>query len=318
LRSFTVRLADFFESVYRPLRLRGRSPATSRLYGCTLRAFGRWLGREPEIRDLEELLLARYLDARASQVAPLTVEKERTQLVALAGLAWERRLIEVKPTCPPGPVPDRVPQAWSIAEMQAFLAAASDPAAFRGRPCGRPPRFKSGGTAVEVTRGAAEAKAAFFAAILPALWETGERIGAILDARIEDYARPHVIVRAEARKGGKRDRVYQLTDDTCDAVERYIGTRSTGPIFVWGFARSYLWTCFGLAAKAAGLDVGRRIGFHAIRRSAASHYAAAGGDAVEMLDHSSPSITKRWYLDPRLADRGSRPCDVLPAIAVGR
>jgi integrase len=66
------------------------------------------------------------------------------------------------------------------------------------------------------------------------------------------------------------------------------------------------------------LDVGRRIGFHAIRRSAASHYAAAGGDAVEMLDHSSPSITKRWYLDPRLADRGSRPCDVLPAIAVGR
>jgi len=313
-----VQLAEFFESVYRPLRLRGRSPATARLYGCTMRAFGRWLGREPEVGDLEELLLARYLEARAGPVAPLTVEKERSQLVALAGLAWERRLIETKPTCPPGPVPDRVPQAWSICEMQTLLAAASDPATFRGRPGGRPPRFKSGRTAVEETRGAAEMKAEFFAAILPALWETGERIGAVLDARIEDYARPHVIVRAEARKGGKRDRVYRLTDDTCDAIERYIGSRSTGPIFAWGFARGYLWTCFGIAVKAAGLDGRRRVRFHQIRRSAASHYAAAGGDAVAMLDHSSPSITRRWYLDPRLADRGSSPCDVLPTIGVGR
>jgi integrase len=72
------------------------------------------------------------------------------------------------------------------------------------------------------------------------------------------------------------------------------------------------------AVKAAGLDGRRRVRFHQIRRSAASHYAAAGGDAVAMLDHSSPSITKRWYLDPRLADRGSSPCDVLPTIGVGR
>jgi integrase len=66
--------------------------------------------------------------------------------------------------------------------------------------------------------------------------------------------------------------------------------------------------------KAAGLNTRKRLRFHQIRRSAASHYAAAGGDAVEMLDHSSPKITKRWYLDPRLADRGARPCDILPPI----
>lgn len=65
---------------------------------------------------------------------------------------------------------------------------------------------------------------------------------------------------------------------------------------------------------AAGLDTRKRLRFHQIRRSAASHFAAAGGEAVEMLDHSSPKITNRWYLDPRLVDRGQRPCDILPPI----
>ncbi len=288
-----MRLQDLFENVYRPLRLRGRSPATTRLYGCTLRAFGRWLGRDPEIRDLDELVLARYLEARATQVAALTVEKERSQLNALAGLAWERRLIEVKPSCPPGLIPDRVPTAWSVDELRKLMAAVSNPATWR-------------------RNGAAHA--AFFGALVPVLFESGERIGAMLGARIEDYQRPHLVVRAESRKGRRRDRAYRLTDATCDRIEALIGERSAGPIFVWNGTPTYLYDRFGLAVEAAGLDSRKRLRFHQIRRSAASHYAAAGGDAVEMLDHSSPKITKRWYLDPRLVDRGARPCDLLPSL----
>lgn len=288
-----MRLIDLFNDLYRPLRLRGRSPETARLYGCTLRAFGRWLGREPEMRDLDELVLARYLESRAGKVAPLTVEKERSQLMALAGLAWERRLIGTKPTCPQGTVPERVPQAWSVEELRAVMAAASLPSTWK----------RDG-----------EWKSRFFAAILPVLYETGERVGAMLEARIEDYTRPHLVVRAEARKGRKRDRVYRMTADTCDRVEAVIADRSSGRVFVWPQSRTGLWKAFGAVVVAAGLDNRKRLRFHQIRRSAASHYAAAGGDAVEMLDHSSPRITKRWYLDPRLADRGSRPCDVLPLI----
>lgn len=289
-----MRLQELFDTLYRPLRLRGRSPATSRLYGCTLRAFGRWLGREPELRDLDELVLAKYLEARAECVAPLTVEKERTQLCALAGLAWERRLIETKPACPPGHLPDRVPRAWTVDELRGVLAAASLATTWR-----------SGG----------EWRAKFFAALLPVLYESGERVGAMLDARIEDYQRPHLGVRAEARKGRKRDRVYRLTAETCDRVEAAAEGRCAGLIFVWPQNRTLLWKAFGEAVAAAGLKTQKRVSFHQIRRTAATHYAAAGGDAVEMLDHSSPKITKRWYLDPRIADRGSRPCDVLPPIS---
>lgn len=311
-----MRLIDLFDNLYRPLRLRGRSPATARLYGCTLRAFGRWLGRDPELRDLDELVLARYLESRATQIAPLSVERERCSLMALAGLAWERRLIETKPTCPPGTIPDRVPQAWTIEELRAVMAAAADPDTYYQRP-GRRPLFRrlpTAGPDATTYGGRAEIKARFFAAILPVLYETGERIGAMLEARIEDYQRPHLVVRAEARKGRKRDRIYRLTDATCDRIDAAIGGRAAGRVFVWTMTHSMIFREFGKAVKAAGLNTRKRLRFHQIRRSAASHYAAAGGDAVEMLDHSSPKITKRWYLDPRLADRGSRPCDVLPPI----
>lgn len=309
-----MRLIDLFENLYRPLRLRGRSPATARLYGCTIRAFGRWLDRDPELRDLEELILARYLEARATQVSAWTSEKERTQLVALAGLAWERRLIDVKPCCPPGTIQDRVPQAWSMEELRRLMAAAADPATYTGRRPGRPRLFPQRSDAAPVPASAAVIKARFFAALLPALYESGERIGAMLDAKIEDYGRPHLVVRAEARKGKKRDRVYRLTDAACDRIEAAIGGRQAGRVFVWPWSRTLIWREFGKAVRAAGLDGRKRVRFHQIRRSAASHYAAAGGDAVEMLDHSSPKITKRWYLDPRLVDRGVRPCDVLPSI----
>lgn len=314
-----MRLIDLFTDFYRPLRLRGRSPATARLYGCTIRAYGRYLDRDPVLDDLDELRLAKYLEHRAGQVAALTCEKERTQLVALAGLAFERRLIEIKPTVPPAPIPDRVPVAWSLDELRRLLAAAADPMTFvsrNGRPAKLPQNEEVSGATCQAVADEHRLRSRFFAALVPALWETGERIGAMLGARVEDYQRPHLVVRAEARKGRKRDRLYRLTEATCDRLEELIAGRTAGAVFDWPMTRTYLWREFGRVVKAAGLDGRERVRFHQIRRSAASHFAAAGGDACAMLDHSSPRITSKWYLDPRLADRTARPCDVLPAITM--
>jgi len=286
-------LSVLFETIYRPLRLRGRSPNTSRLYGCTLRAFARFLQRPPVVGDLEELTLAAYLDHRSSLVSPLTVEKERTQLVALAGLAWERRLLEVKPTCPAGVMPERIPTAWSVQELRQLFAAAAAPTTWR----------RDG-----------ERRAAFFGALVPVAYETAERVGALLEAMAEDYSRPTLVVRAEARKGGRRDRCYRLTDDTCDRVDTLLAGRTTGRVFQLPFGRSMLYHAWQRVKRVAGIPPGNRQAFHQIRRSSATHFQAAGGDAVKMLDHSSPRIAHRWYLDPRLADHGPRPCDLLPPI----
>jgi integrase len=282
-------LADLFSNYYRPLRLRGRSLNTTRLYGCTIRAYGKWLGYPPTTDDLSELMLSRYLEHRASIRSPYTAEKERSQLCSLARFAFERRIIETCPAVPPAPLPDRVPKAWDVAELQALNRAAAATRGYVGDiPC-----------------------SVFFQALIATLWESAERIGAIMECTPDDFAPPFLTVRAEYRKGKKRDKVYRLSPHTCSLIAQIAGGRH---LFAWTKNRTYLWGYFKDIVARAGLGRGRHLSFHQLRRSSASHYEARGGDASQLLDHSSRSITKRWYLDRRMTDRGPAPCDILPSI----
>jgi len=310
----TTTLLDAFHQLYRPLRLRGKSHRTTQLYECCFRAFGRWLGREPVVADLDDLVVSRYLEARAGQVAPLTAERERIQLCALARLLAERRVIEFPLTVPPGRLPDRVPEAWSLEDMARLLAAAADPATYCGR-SGRPRIFPLPALGKPAaTPEAAVAVASFFSALIPTLWETGERIWAVMEARQEDYRRPHLLLRAEARKGAKRDRVYQLSAATCDRLEALI-VPGQDRVFPWASSKTTLWNQLRKIMTAAGLrGEKKRLGFHQIRRTACTHYAAAGGDPRWFLDHENLRTTTRWYLDPRYTENHAPPCDVLPAI----
>lgn len=310
----TMTLYDAFHNLYRPLRLRGKSARTTKLYECMIRAFARWLGRDPVVTDLDDLVVSRYLEARAQTVAPLTAERERIELCALARLLAERRVIEFPLTVRPGRLPERVPEAWSLEDMAKLLAAAADPATYRNR-SGRPRIFPL--PALDQPAGTTESAvqlARMFSALIPLLWESGERIGAVMDARQEDYRRPHLLLRAEARKGSKRDRVYTLSPATCDRIEAMI-VPGVDRIFPWASAIGTLHHQLRKIMTAAGLRGDRkRLGFHQIRRSACTHYAAAGGDPRWFLDHENLRTTRRWYLDPRYVENHKPPCDVLPAI----
>jgi integrase len=310
----TTPLLDAFHDLYRPLRLRGKSHRTTMLYECTFRAFGRWLGRVPVVADLDDLVVARYLEARAGQVAPLTAERERIQLCALARLLAERRVIEFPLTVPPGRLPERVPEAWSLEDMAKLVAAAADPATYRSR-SGRPRIFPLPALAKPAaTAESAVELARMFSALIPVLWECGERIGAVMEARPEDYRRPHLLLRAEARKGSKRDRVYTLSAATCDRLETLMAAGNKR-IFPWASSKNTLYNQLRKVMRAAGLRGDKkRLGFHQIRRTACTHYAAAGGDPRWFLDHENLRTTSRWYLDPRYIENHAPPCDVLPVI----
>lgn len=284
-----MNLQELFDGFYRPLRLRGRSANTTRLYGCTIRAFGRWLGYPPTVDDLTDLTLSRYLDHRAASRSPYTAEKERTQLCSLWRFAADRGIVSTRPEVPPAPLPDRIPRAWTLGELGAIYRAAAG------------------------TRGAVgQIRASvWYPALVSVLWESAERIGAILDCLPTDFLAPHLHVRAEYRKGAKRDRVYRLSSRTCDLLVQACGTKR---LLEWPLSRTLLWAKYADIVARAGLGKGRHLSFHALRRSAASHYAARGGDPVQLLDHSNPRITHRWYLDRRMTDCGPAPCDLLPGL----
>ncbi len=287
-----MELQRFFDDYYRPLRLRGRSPATNKLYGCTIRAFGKFLTRPATLEDLaDEVTLARFIERRQTQVSPYSTEKERSQLMSMAKLANERRMIPAMPSCQPSVLPDRVPQAWSDDELRRLFAAA---ASTQGR-VGSVPASE------------------FWPALILCAFESGERIGALLAAKPEHYGRPFLHCPAESRKGGRRARVYELSPELCDRLERVMGTER---IFTWPHPETYLWDRYKKIRERAGIT-GKRQAFQQVRRSAISHIAKAGGDPVAFAGHAQAATTKRWYLDPRMVPRGPRPSDLLPKLDAG-
>lgn len=293
--------SEFFTTTYAPLKLRGRSPNTSRLYRATFAACRRALGRELLLKDLaDDLVIARMLTTMATVkslrtgrvLSPYTREKIRTQIVALASFARDRGLLTgPKLFVPQEPLPERTPEAWTAEEIQRIFDAAS----------------------VHPGRIGALKVCNVFPLLIAVLYETGERITAILDTTMDDYHRPHLVVRAENRKGRRRDKMSLLTDATCDLVEST--PRTTNHIVdVPPSQRSRLWPTFGAITAAAGLAGGRESKFHRIRKSTASLYCALGHDPVALMGHSSMRIT-RAYLAPRITGGPPAAAAVLPPLA---
>jgi hypothetical protein len=286
---------EYFDTVYRPLKLRGRSENTSRLYGCTIRTFGKFLGRPADLSDLaDELTLARFLEHRQATRSAFTAEKERSQLMSMARLASERRLIERMPSCEPCVLPEPVPMSWSEDELRRLYAEAC---AQNGLVAGFPARE-------------------WWPLVISVAFESGERIGAIMTTPRESYRRPHITFEAGVRKGRRRGRVSDLSAEVCDRIDAMLAAtpRKTGQsLFAWDRGKTYLWDKLKSILERAGL-AGKRVGFQQVRRSAISHFARAGGDPVQLAGHAQASTTKRWYLDPRYVDRGPRACDLLPKL----
>lgn len=282
----------FFDDVYRPLRLRGRSPNTVRLYRNTFKQFGRYLGRPPKLSDLDELTVSAYLSYRSDQGrSAYTVEKERNQLMAIGRLAAERRVIDMAPHVPQSVLPKVTPTAWTLPQLKALMHSADNTPGMVGT----------------------VPAAIWWGALVHVCWETSERIGAIMACTRANFDGRTLLVPAEARKGRRQDRVYRLTERTCQRLQAVLRRHNEQMIFHWPHPKTHLWYWMGKIIKRAGLNP-KRMKFHAIRRSAASHFAAHGGNATAFLGHSSPRITQEFYLDPRIADTGPQPCDVLPDV----
>ena len=283
-------LTDLF-ALYRAKRLRFKSPNTSRLYGHTIRSFGKTLGRAPTIDDLTSDLveqhMSRIIEGGGS---PASANKDRSQLLALWRFAATHKIIDRWPDVQIANEPEIVPMGWLPGALEQLLKAAETERGFLGEV---PARL-------------------WWSALFRVLLATGERIGAIVHLENHHLQGDWLLVPAEHRKGKRRDRLYPIGKDAADAVRALItATKSGNQIFPFPFAPTYLYKKLNHVLLRAGLPIDRRSKFHRMRRTVASAVAQAGGDPTAALDHASPKTTKK-YIDPRIV--GAVPvADILAA-----
>ena len=282
-----MQLDFFFESIYLPRRLRGKSPRSVDLYRMTLRQFARTLGRPPCVSDLTEETVLRHL-ARRSDVSPATRNKELNQLAAMWRLACRRGMLAEWPDIRHEREPERTPVAWMPDELERLLRSAESAEGVIGDvPAGR-----------------------WWGAFVRVALDTGERISAMLQSRWDGLHGAWLDVSAEARKGKTRDRRYRLSDATVGALALLRPhTEASERLFPWPYAPTYIWSKYRQIVQKAGLPTGRKYQLHCLRKTMASVIYAAGLDPQEALDHSDRRTTAK-YIDPRFS-RTRQPCDVL-------
>mgnify|MGYP000706385126 CR=1 FL=1 len=275
-----MKVTDYFESNYRIRKLRGGSKNTLRLYRSSIKKLAKTLGRDPTLADLSDdnvgLMMQRVLDDGG---AAATANKHRAQLLAIWRYASSQRVVDKWPTVTAEREPERVPTAWMAEDISTLL------------------------TALDLLEGNLKGtdipRKLWWRSIVGIALDSGERIGALTQCRWDWLDRNWLLVRAEARKFGRRDRRYMLSDETVDLLAKLRPyTASSELIFPWPYTPNYLWRLYERILVEAGLPYGPRDKFHKLRRTLASVGHSMGLDAQELLDHQHRRTTKR-YLDPR-------------------
>jgi len=281
-------LMRFFELTYKPLKLRNRSANTSRLYAYSIRCFGKSLGRRATLADFTDEAVSDHLsNLNRLGRSPHSVEKERCQLLAVWRFACRKGFLTKWPDVQAERLPVRTPLAWLDVDLAKLANVCADEP---GR-IGRVPA------------------SAWWTALHHVLWNSGERIGALLQITWDDITSDGwLIVRAELRKGKREDKAYQLGADTLVALQA-IRNPDQGRVFEWDRSLSSLYTTYKRMLKRAGLPTDARSKFHRMRRTVASYFEASGGNSQDLLGHVHRATTRK-YLDPRVV-KTKAPCDTL-------
>ena len=186
-------LVEFFEFHYYPKRLANRSPETTRLYRCTMRAFSRTLGRQATLADLNnEAVILHMRRLVADGRSRATANKDRSQLLALWRYAVTLGMVTTWPDVPPEIEPQRVPQAWTADDVRSLMRA------------------------IDYLPGKIDRidNSLWWRTLIMVCLDSGERVGALMDARWDWLQHDWLMVPAESRKGGRRDRCYSLQPAT--------------------------------------------------------------------------------------------------------
>ena len=290
-----MKLRDVLLERYAPLYQ--LAPRTIVLYGHTLDRFAEYLGREPVLEDLDDIVVSKFLAHRLSDpkrpVRRTTVLKDRVQLCAIAAFCAKKRMIPEFLTLAPMRAAPRLPQAYLVEEVQAIVRAAGQ---LTGTESGKP-------------------KAWYWQTFVACMVQTAGRVGEVqaVTWQCVDADRRCVTFLAETRKGRTRDVERGISADLAAMLEQQRGEPAE-PVWPWTLSEQMRWQRLRKLCKLANVQYRA---WHAFRKTAASYVAAGGGNAQQLLDHDRSSTSEKHYLDNRIVNRRVSAADVLPDFGLG-
>ena len=285
--------------------LKNLSDRSVHMYEDTLNRFRDFLGHEPTVDDLDDLTAAKFLRWRGSTVhcaprgiiSPASLAKDSAHLRSLwtwlAKKRWKRsdgELIEFPDFARPR-VPKPVPKAYKADELARLVAAARHR---KGLIAGKPAAW-------------------YWTTKLQAMFQTGERIGAVMQLRWSevDLERHTLTFLAATRKGHRET----ITRAISPGLSKMLAAQKGPPearVWPWLDDREML-SCYAslrVLCRCAGVPYKP---FHAIRKSTASYLKKAGVSAKKQLGHSSEEMAETHYYDEEITGRESN-LDYLPEI----
>lgn len=275
------------------------------MYESTLDRFRDFLGREPTLDDLDDLTAAKFLRWRASTIhckvrgliSPASLAKDSAHLRTIWTWCSKKRLkksdgelLEFPDYARPR-VPKPRPVAYTIEELQALIEAA---------------RHRKG------LVGDVPAPW-YWITKIRAMFETGERIGAVMQIRWGevDLDRCSLTFLAATRKGHRETITRAISPDLASimALHKRPADRLVWP---WLEHRKML-SCYAslkVLCRLAGVPYHP---FHSIRKSTASYLKRAGVSAKKQLGHASEEMAENHYYDDRITGIESA-LDYLPPL----
>lgn len=258
------------------------SNRTKREYQNTIVHLNRFLKRKATVADLNDETLKKYIRHRVRTRSGATAKKDRQQLLALWRWAYKTRLTEESPRdIPVVEVERRTVRAWSPAEVAAILKA-----------CDNAPTCNDGWGPLH------------WRALILALYDSGERIAALLRCPIAGYDRERrtLLIPAEVRKRGLADQQATLHDDTVKAIDAMLALRwwRTKTLFGTAVHDDTMRRRLRAILKAAGINHAGHKPFHDIRRTSYTLTFAVFGREVARRQCGHQSDLSRYYLDERL------------------
>lgn len=285
--------------------LKNLSGRSVEMYESTLDRFRDFLGREPTLDDLDDLTAARFLrwrattvhDAKRGLISPASLAKDSAHLRTVWTWCAKKRLKKTDgellefPDYARPRVPKPRPVAYTVEELRSLIEAARHR---KGRVGDLPAPW-------------------YWITKIRAMFETGERIGAVMQIRWGevDLDRCSLTFLAATRKGHRETITRAISPDLASVMALH---KRPADRLVWPWLENRkMLSCYAslkVLCRLAGVPYHP---FHSIRKSTASYLKRAGISAKKQLGHSSEEMAENHYYDDRITGIESA-LDYLPTI----